>query len=132
MTRKGVHADSGVWRTPVTYRITGYQSNRQLYDTYRGRSRTSRRRRRQGELNWNVAPLRAWYIQIGRPVSLRIDDKSTRSKEFATFSNQTSSALGINNNGAIDMAKSGGPMEHTNLLEVKHHYLQEQVEAGTF
>jgi hypothetical protein len=41
-------------------------------------------------------------------------------------------ALGIDNKGAIVMAWCEGPTKRTKHIDVKHHYLQQQVASNAF
>jgi hypothetical protein len=81
------------------------------------------------DLTWFTAPLCAWYVPSLSPISLRIDDKPPPDATGIILPQTIS--LGIDNNGAIDMARCEGPTKRTKHIDVKHHYLQ-QVASNAF
>jgi hypothetical protein len=82
------------------------------------------------DLTWFTALLRAWYVPSLSPISLRIDDKPSRDATGSILPQTI--ALGIDSKGAIDMARCEGPTKRTNHIDVKHHYLQQQVASHAF
>jgi hypothetical protein len=81
------------------------------------------------DLTWFTALLRAWYVPPLSPISLRIDDKPARDATGIILPQTI--AIGIDNKGAIDMARLEGPTKRTKHIDIKHHYLQ-QVASNAF
>jgi hypothetical protein len=91
------------------------------------------------DLTWFTALLRAWFVASISPISLRIDDKPARNVTGTILPHTI--ALGIDNKGAIDMARCEGPIDmvrcegptkRTKHNDVNHHYLQQQVTSNAF
>jgi hypothetical protein len=82
------------------------------------------------DLTWFTALLRAWYVPSISPIGLRIDDKPAR--DVTGIILPQTIALGIDNKGAIDMARCEGLTKRTKHIDVKHHYLQQQVASHAF
>jgi hypothetical protein len=64
------------------------------------------------------------------PHSLRIADKPTRDVTGIILPDII--ALGIDSKRAIDMARREGPTKRTKHIDVKHHYLKQQVASYAF
>ena len=66
---------------------------------------------------------------VKRPVSLRIDDKPATKYHEGTIikDNLNDLLLLTDNKGAFDIAHTNGPSKRTKHLDVRHHYIQQQL-----
>jgi hypothetical protein len=76
------------------------------------------------DLTWITQLAAQWHIHLHDP-----------SRAHGPLSGSHASSLPydlcIDNKGAIDMASASGPTKRTKHIDVKHHYIQQQIKART-
>ena len=87
-------------------------------------------------LSWIRQLTIAWRIKLVNDTpTLRIDDKQYRAqpgyqKQTNDVPGYPALSLRIDNKGAIDVAHANGPTKRTKHVDVRYHYVQQQVRRG--
>ena len=83
-------------------------------------------------LTWLSSLANELKIPMKKKVTLKIDNKiSTKYHDGEIIQdNQNDLHLLVDNKGAFDIAHSYGPSKRTKHLDVRHHYVQQQINNG--
>jgi hypothetical protein len=84
------------------------------------------------DITWLTALAKDMRIPLANEGAvLRVDDKAYTRHDHANAPVSTpTTAISVDNTGAIAMANAEGPTKRTKHIDVQHHYVQQQVAAG--